>query len=64
MVSNFDAQFTEQQIDFLKKEENKKTKKQMNKKTIKIHKHQNYNCENWSKNCNHNPKKQNAKSII
>ena len=32
MVSNFDAQFTEQQTDFLKEEENKKTK---NKRTRK-----------------------------
>ena len=34
MVSNFDAQFTEQQTDFLKEEENKKTKnKQMRKQS-------------------------------
>ena len=32
MVSNFDAQFTEQQTDFLKEEEDKKTK---NKRTRK-----------------------------
>ena len=49
MVSNFDVQFTEQQTDFLKEEKNKKTKKQTNKKTIKIHKCQNHNCENWPK---------------
>ena len=49
MVSNFDAQFTEQQIDFLKEEENKKNKKQTNKKTIKIHKRQNHNHKNWPK---------------
>ena len=49
MVSNFDAQFTEQQTDFLKKEEDKKTKKQTNKKTIKIYKCQNHNRENWPK---------------
>ena len=34
MVSNFDAQFTEQQTDFLKEEEDKKTKnKQMRKQS-------------------------------
>ena len=49
MVSNFDAQFTEQQTDFLKEEENKKNKKQTNEKTIKIHKCQNHNHENWPK---------------
>ena len=49
MVSNFDAQFTEQQTDFLNEEENKKNKKQTNKKTIEIHKRQNHNRENWPK---------------
>ena len=32
MVSNFDAQFTEQQTDFLKEEENKKTKNKQTRK--------------------------------
>ena len=36
MVSNFDAQFTEQQTDFLKEEEDKKTKNKWMRKQLKF----------------------------
>ena len=36
MVSNFDAQFTEQQIDFLKEEEDKKTKNKRTRKQLRF----------------------------
>ena len=58
MVSNFDAQFTKQQIDFFKKEENKK-----NKKTNKWKNNRNSQTPEsqlWelAKNHDHDPKKQ------
>ena len=37
-------------------------KKQTNEKTIKIHKHQNYNCKNWPKTATMTQKKQNIKN--
>ena len=36
MVSNFDAQFTEQQTDFLKEEEDKKTKNKRMRKQLRF----------------------------
>ena len=36
MVSNFDAQFTEQQTDFLKEEKDKKTKNKQTRKQLKF----------------------------
>ena len=61
MVSNFDAQFTEQQTDFLKEEEDKKNK---NKQMKNNWDSQTPELQSWEliKNCDHDSKKQNTKN--